>query len=135
MDDLEGEITVLTFNNGPATVIAGTHDRPDERMFVPMAFGGTDPRDALRVAYQKLADSQSRNRICLILTDGQWSYMSGETNISAMNQAGIVTAVALLGDYAGEDLHGCSIGAKIDNPTELATLFRRIALEQMRSYR
>jgi hypothetical protein len=133
VDNLEGSCSVITYSSGDR-VLAGPKDRPDGRMFQLEAWGGTDPNSSLEESYRLLADSSARNRLVVILTDGQWWEPSGSTNkrtpqqvIAAMNQAGIITAMALYGAGAGEDGHGCRHAANINNPHDLARLFRQVA--------
>jgi Mg-chelatase subunit ChlD len=135
VDDLEGKCTVLTYCSGPHRVLSKPSDRPDGRMFSLTAWGGTDPKSALEEAYNILVESQMRNRLCVILTDGCWWEPSWTASnkrtpnqmIEAINQAGITTVIALLGGSTGDEQHGCQFAAKIDNPIELARLFRRVA--------
>ena len=50
-----------------------------------------------------------------------------------MNGQGITTVIAWLGAHAGDDRHGCTHAASINDPLELARLFRRIAVERFHS--
>lgn len=127
VDDIEGACTVITFDHGPHRILAAGGDRPDDRMFVPTATGGTVPTSALREAYRLLADSSARNRLLIVLTDGSWYSNDGESSIEAARAMGVVTVCALLGDDAGRDGHGCEHVSSIDEPFELALLFRRVA--------
>jgi uncharacterized protein with von Willebrand factor type A (vWA) domain len=135
VDDLEGRCTVFTYNSGPYGVI---DDRPDGRMFVPHASGGTVPESALVEAFRLIAGSQERNRLVVILTDGAWSGWRNDDIIRAMNEHGVITVCALLGvnpefveQYGG--FHGATFGAIVNDPTELAPLFRRVAADRIRS--
>lgn len=138
VDDLEGECTVLTWDSGPHRVLAKAGERPDERMFVPSALGGTVPTSALREAYGRLADSQARNRLMVIITDGDWGgdVRQAHAVIEAMRDEGIITVCALLGHRvrAGE-FHSCEYGGHIAEPLELARLFRRVAAERIGAWR
>ena len=132
VDDLEGSCTVFTFSSGEYRVLCGPNDRPDDRMFSLSSWGGTDPNNALATAYRTLADSQVRNRLMVVLTDGAWyeaeTPNSNSNVIAAMNQAGITTVCALLGSMVeANDDHGCQFAAMISDPMELARLFRRVA--------
>ena len=129
VDDIEGACTVITFDHGPHRILAAGGDRPDDRMFVPTATGGTDPTSALREAHRVLADSQARNRLLIVLTDGDWYRNDGETWIAASRDAGVTTVCALLdcGADAAAWWHGCEHGGRIDDPFELARMFRRVA--------
>lgn len=134
VDDIDGTATVITWDDGAHRVLAATGQRPDARMFTPAAGGGTNPVNALTEAYRLIADSRCRNRLVVILTDGDWSNTTAqraEEIIAAINAAGGVTVCALLGNRAGSNTHGCRHGAHIDNPSELARLFRRVAAAQM----
>jgi hypothetical protein len=135
VDDLEGSCTVICWESGPHRVMARAGERPDDRMFVPASMGGTVPDSALSEAFAIVSDSQSRNRLVIVLTDGDWwdggrKHGAGET-IAALNQSGAITVCALLGPHAGDNLHGCQFGARIDDPYELARLFRTIAAQQI----
>jgi len=139
VDDLEGRCTVFTYDSGPHRVLADASARPDGRMFVPQALGGTAPLTALTEAFRLIAGSDAKNRLVVILTDGSWTGTTqSETVIRAMNEHGVTTVCALLGaggmfGHETSDLHGCSFGGPIDDPLELARMFRRIASDRIRS--
>lgn len=137
VDDLEGTCTVLTYDDGPHRVMAAPGERPDDRLFHPWANGGTNPTSALAEAYRIIADSQARNRLVIILTDGEWngSSRTAEPIIRAINATGAVTALCELGAFAGGNDHGCGHLARIDDPADLARLFRSIAAEQIGQWR
>jgi hypothetical protein len=139
VDDLEGLCTVIAWESGPHQLLAEPGERPDDRMFVPGGlFGGTRPKSALQEALGVLAGSVAKNRLCVILTDGEWfSYDEAEEEalVEGMNALGVTTVIALLGRDAGDDLHGCRFGAHIDRPEELALLFQRVAAERIRGWR
>jgi hypothetical protein len=132
VDDLEGTVTVITWASGPHRILAAPGVRPDDRMFVPNTDGGTEPASALSEAYRLMSDSQMRNRLVVILTDGHWAGGdAAERVIGAMNDAGMVTVCALLGLNAGYELHGCSHGGRINDPAGLARLFQRVAAARL----
>jgi hypothetical protein len=140
VDDLEGTATVITWDDGPHRVLAAPGVRPDDRMFVPGPGGGTDPATALAEAYRLLADSRARNRLAVILTDGDWYVPAHEVSpahqvIRAMNEAGVVTVCALLGIHAGTQLHHCRHGGRINDPMDLARLFQKVAAAQIGAWR
>ena len=144
VDDIEGACTVIAWESGPHTVLAHPGDRPDDRMFVPDSMGGTDPTGALREAYRLLSESQARNRLMIVMTDGAWSYpQKSEAVIDAMNAEGIATVLAFLDTsyyYSGKpetvkvEAHSCRFAEQIDNPAALAVLFRQIAAAQIGSW-
>jgi hypothetical protein len=135
VDDLEGRCTILTFDSGPHRVLAEPDVRPDGRMFVPATGGGTMPDSALAEAFKVTADSAAKNRLMIVLTDGDWYDGRGAgALIRAMNEHGVVTVCALLGNSASEKFHDCQYGARIDNLDELARLFQRIASERIASW-
>lgn len=135
VDDLDGRITVLAYDSGPHMVVANPGVRPDDRMYVVPATGGTVPDSALREAWQVLGESQARNRILLILTDGDWYQVQADRLIEAMNGRGIITILAFLGAPGRQfDQHGCQHAACIVNPIELARLFNRIAQKEVRKW-
>jgi hypothetical protein len=103
-------------------------------MFVPLAMGGTEPSAAIREAWKVLAESQATNRLLIVLTDGQWYGHQGDKLIRAMTASGIVTVLAGLGFHVGGALHGCSEGADVNNPIELARLFRRVAAARIAAH-
>ena len=133
VDDLEGRLTVLTYDSGPFRVIAAAGERPDNRMFVPRASGGTDPLSALREAYHILANSEAPIRIMVILTDGDWYGLvnESEATIAAMAQVGVTTVLAFLPNpgfgVAAMDAHGCEVAESIEDVHGLARLFAKIA--------
>jgi hypothetical protein len=133
VDDMEGTATVITWDDGPHRVLAAPGDRPDERMFVPGCGGGTRPTSALTEAYRLLSGSSCRNRLMVILTDGQWhgaSYQYAPL-VEAMNDAGVVTVCGLLGPNAGTDTHGCTYGERLGSLPDLARLFGRVAASRI----
>jgi hypothetical protein len=135
-DDLEAAVTIITWNGDEHRVVAESGNRPDGRVFVPAAWGGTDPVSALNETFRLLADSQARNRIMLILTDGQWSNEEQAARvIAAMNEVGITTAFAFLGaeNLFDGNSHGCAVSERIDRPQGLALMFRRIAAERIKA--
>lgn len=129
VDDLDGKVTVITWDDCEPRIMAAA----DARMFVPSSGGGTDPTEALGQAYRLLADSTTRNRLVVILTDGRWNGNDrrAEGIVQACNDAGMVTACALLGDNAGTSLHGCTHGGHLADLADLARLFQRVAAAQM----
>jgi len=132
-DELEATTTVIAYDSGPHRIIASPDERPDGRMFVHDAMGGTTPLSALTEAYQVLAGSQLTHRLMVVLTDGDWAGQNNDDVIAAMNDAGITTVCALLGTSLDEgNIHRCQYGARITNPAELAILFRRVATERIR---
>lgn len=126
VDDLDGTITVFTWSNNHR-VMSTPDQRPDGRMFVPRADGGTVPTGALNEAYRLLAGSGATHRLVVVLTDGAWSSTEGpEAVIGAMNQAGVTTVCALLGDIHG-DFHGCRFGRRLKALADLPRLFAEVA--------
>jgi hypothetical protein len=107
-------------------------------MFEPQAMGGTEPKSALLEAFRVLAGSSVRNRMVIMLTDGEWWGQQADTVIAALNESGVTTVLAKLGGYVpagftptpGSD-HGAQYAANIDDLGELPRLFRRIAIEQI----
>jgi hypothetical protein len=138
VDDLEGTCTVITYESGPHRLLAEPGQRPDDRVFIPSSMGGTQPKSALMEALRVLAGSPAKNRILVILTDGVWAYPGWDrcdNIIESLNGMGATTVMALLGKDAGDNLHGCTYGAHIDQGEDLALLFRRVAAERIRSWR
>lgn len=143
VDDLEGRITVLTYESGPHRVFAQPDTRPDDRMFVPVAMGGTMPGSAIREAYRVLDGSDARNRLFVILTDGDWfGDLTNDELIQTMSKSGITTVCALLDAHghisrglSQPNYHRAEYGAVIDDPLELARLFRRVAADRISSWR
>ncbi len=132
VDDLEGTATVIAWDSGPHRIVAAPGERPDDRMFVPESMGGTVPLSALTEAYRLTADSTARNRLVVILTDGMWGHgAKAEQLVAGLNQAGVTTALAALGAYAGDDAHGCTYFAQIAEPADLARLFGKVAAERI----
>lgn len=150
VDDLDGRMTVITWDSGPHRIIAAAGDRPDDRMFIPNASGGTDPTTALRETYSVLAGSDSRNRMCVILTDGEWYTPAPEKIVDVLNADGITTVLAHLGglgttlvqlpdgtfDRVERDLdtHHCRYARQIVDLTDLARIFRDVAAERIGSW-
>lgn len=143
VDDMEGTCTVFVFDSGPHRILAEGHQRPDERMFIPDAQGGTNPTSALTETFRVIAGSQTRNRLVVILTDGEWSGRTSDDIIAALNAQGVITVLARLSDEwtkqymvrHGETAsnHGCTHVADIDDPAELARLFKRVAAERIKA--
>jgi hypothetical protein len=139
VDDLEGRLSVFAYEGGPHTVIAEPGERPDNRMFVPHASGGTDPLYALREAYNILANSEAPIRIMVILTDGDWYGMieESERTIAAMREAKVTTVLAYLpnpgfGVTTMKD-HGCEVAESIADVHGLARLFGKVAEARIRT--
>jgi hypothetical protein len=138
VDDIEGRITVITYETGPHRILADPNVRPDGRMFVPNAYGGTQPQSAIREAYRLLTGAEAKNRLFIVLTDGDW-FSTGSVPdrndelIDALNAAGVTTVSVLLtsSSYGGANHHHCQYGARIDDPADLARLFRSVALDRM----
>ena len=152
VDDLEGDLTVITWQSGPHEVLAHPGDRPEERMFVPTVFGGTNPHSALVEAYRVLADSQAPIKLMVILTDGSWGVADeSEQLIDAMNAGEVSTALAFVStDYSfitgaqaaknrpavKVNAHHCQVGRDIGNdPHGLALMFREIVAERIKAQR
>jgi hypothetical protein len=133
VEDIEGAATVITWDSGPHRILASPGERPDERVFVPKVLGGTRPASALAEAYRLLSGSQSRNRLMVIVTDGFWADLENpEQIVGAMNDEGITTVCALLGNEVDlTDLHQCQHGGPIAEPAALGAMFRDVALAQM----
>jgi hypothetical protein len=152
VDDLEGTLTVLTYENGHY-VLARPGERPDDRMYVPKSLGGTDPESALNEAWRIIAGSEARNRLMVVMTDGEWEGQWGPPNvhgrsvmvsersdalIGAMRDAGVATVMAFLPPKYGSanaevPMHGCEFGGRIESLDDLPRLFQRVALAQMQA--
>jgi hypothetical protein len=146
VDDLEGSTTVFAFEADRHQVLANTNDRVDGRMFVPDALGGTDPTSALNETFRVVAGSEVKNRLVIILTDGEWYGTSADRVIDALNAQGITTVLARLDNGYSKQLaalhpdraprdHGATFAADINDPSDLARLFRRVATERFKSWR
>ena len=151
VDDLEGTLTVLTYENGHY-VLARPGQRPDDRMYVPQSLGGTDPESALNEAWRIIAGSEARNRLMVVMTDGQWegevvrnaagraimSSVRSDALIEAMRNAGVATVMAFVPPPYGTEnaevpMHGCEFGGRIESLDDLPRLFQRVALAQMQA--
>ena len=151
VDDLEGTLTVLTYENGHY-VLARPGQRPDDRMYVPQSLGGTDPESALNEAWRIIAGSEARNRLMVVMTDGQWegevvrnaagraimSSVRSDALIEAMRNAGVATVMAFVPPPYGSEnvevpMHGCEFGGRIESLDDLPRLFQRVALAQMQA--
>jgi hypothetical protein len=142
VDDVDGRITVLTYST-KHRVLARPGERPDDRMFVPRANGGTDPKTALGEAWQVLSGSPATNRLLIVMTDGEWQgdEKGQDQLIAAMGQRDVATVMAFLPDEwtrsridrnGGQiPMHGCQYGGRIDELTELPRLFGEVAFGQM----
>jgi hypothetical protein len=126
VDRLEGEVSVFTYDTD-VRVLAQGSERVDRRQFMPWTGGGTNPASALDEAYRIVANSQARNRLVLMLTDGQWS--GGGEKLRAINATGAVTALALMGPWAEpwECQYGQQITVQVKGPKEFALLFKQVA--------
>jgi uncharacterized sporulation protein YeaH/YhbH (DUF444 family) len=133
IDDLEGTITVVTFDSGPHRLLAAPGDRPDGRMFVPSSQGGTQPKTAIHEAWRVLAGASAKNRLFIVLTDGDWYSTDNDATIVALAESGVTTMCVLLGTSATQD-HGCQYVAHIEDPTDLARLFRQVAVDRISSW-
>jgi hypothetical protein len=143
-DDIEARVTVLTFSSGRFRVLASPVERVDERMFVPISWGGTDPESALNEAFHILAESNCINRLLVILSDGDWYGVGGDKLVASLREAGVITVLAYMPDerYAQyleqmskpvqSDMHGVEFFKQIATPPDLALLFRDVAVEKMR---
>ena len=135
VDDLEGRITVLTYDE-THYVLARPGERPDDRMVTPDSLGGTNPESALSEAWLIIGNSEARNRLVVVMTDGDWSGNErNEQLIAAMRNAGVATVMAYLPQkYAVEravPMHGCELGGRIESLDDLPRLFQHVALAQM----
>jgi von Willebrand factor type A domain len=153
VDDIDGRITMMTFSDGHRLMVK-PGERPTDRMFRLRHWGGTSPQSALEIAYQHLANSQSKNRLLLALTDGDWDddrigFFGSNRNpqssksdqlIAAMRDEGITTALAYLPTEITSGLtvykstpksHGCEHFQIINHPHDLARMFRDVALAKM----
>jgi uncharacterized sporulation protein YeaH/YhbH (DUF444 family) len=137
VDDIEGRATILTFCSGEHRVLAMPGQRPDSRMFVPKQWGGTEPESALRAAFNQLAESRARNRMVVILTDGEWYGGNGDRVVAAMREVGITTVLAYMPESGSilpgstPQTHGVEFFEVISQPSDLALLFRNVAMAQM----
>jgi len=138
VDDLEGSITVFAFDSGPHEVLAYPGERPDGRMFVPRAKGGTNPESALREAFRVIAGSAARSRLVIIMSDGDWNSSQPDAIVRALNECGVTTVLAVLGGSGAitpDAQHGCQYAEHIADPAGLARLFRKVALDRVRASR
>jgi uncharacterized sporulation protein YeaH/YhbH (DUF444 family) len=138
VDDLDGRITVITYEMGPHRILAAPGERPDGRMFVPQAGGGTAPRSAIREAFRLMSGADAKNRLFIVLTDGDWFEDGNESNelIAAMGAMGVTTVCALIGDATRtENFHRCEYGGKLNDGSDLARLFRTVAIDRIASWR
>ena len=138
VDDIDGKATVLTFETRH-WVLAHPGQRPDDRMFVPHSMGGTNPLTALREAFRILADSRARNRLMVVLTDGDWSWPEkNEALIAAMREDGVTTVLGFLsapGYLQRLNPHGCEVAETINRPEGLAQLFRKVAAAKIAAWK
>jgi len=141
VDDIEGRCTVATFSAGAHRIYSHADERPDSRMLIPNAHGGTKPSSALAEAFRVLADSAAPIRLMMILTDGEWSDSpESERLIAAMNDSGVDTVLAFLpmkdatsDEPSKLDAHKCSNAENISDVHGLARLFRDVAQQRIAS--
>ena len=122
---VEGSHTAITFGGK-----TGSLYRPDERPTRgPMdidAAGGTDPLDAITQAVGILEASKRRNKLLIIITDGEWNgpviYESHDL-IRKLREQGVQTALAYLSDGRPQDVeavrHECEVVDVIPDATAL----------------
>lgn len=122
---VEGSHTAITF--GEKT---GSLYRPDERPTRgPMdidASGGTDPLDAITQAVGILEASKRRNKLLIIITDGEWNGpVTHESHdlIRKLREQGVQTALAYLSDGRPQDVeavrHECEVVDVVPDATAL----------------
>ena len=104
---------------------------------VPSAGGGTAPRDALVDALSVLGTTQSKLRLLIIVTDGEWNQFGADTYlperyIQDANAAGVVTVLVGL-NYAVRHFgdHGCQISRDLEKPGDLVDVAGDIAAEMI----
>jgi hypothetical protein len=132
VDRVEGRLTVFTYDT-THQILSDPSERPDGRMFVPRADGGTEPTTGLDEAYRIMEGSTARNRLVLVLTDGDWfDADEAKARIAATNALGVFTALALLGFTLTEHAqYGQRMTQTIRKPGELAEMFRAIVTEMV----
>jgi hypothetical protein len=128
VDKLEGRLTAYTFDTRHM-VLCEPGERPDDRLYLLDAMGGTDPTEAWYEAHRIVEGSSATQKLVIALTDGGWFSDRATDAVKACNEAGAVTALAVLGSYRSWDRmdFGQQITRRIEAPGALALLFRSIA--------
>lgn len=117
--DIDAKLEVITFSQNHDY---GTNVFEDNRYSSYTAHGGTNPATALNEAAKALMSSRANNRLCIILTDGEWGNVHNcEATIEVMNRAGITTVCAGLGTDAH---HKAIVERRIQSANELIPLVR-----------
>lgn len=85
---------VWSYNYGASLLMAEVKRTNPNLMIVPAANGGTSPVEALELAKKWMAGTSSRNRMLVMLTDGQWDGdVRAEKLISEIHQLSGSTSV------------------------------------------
>jgi von Willebrand factor type A domain len=126
---IEGTATVLTFDSR-MRIMARPGQNPGQTVAVPGNLGGsTLPAEALDAAYRLLSRSEAVNRLCVVVTDGQWS--GGVDQVKAMRRAGVTTVVIGIGMTIPYNIEA-DVRATVTDASELAPIFKDVAASMMK---
>lgn len=128
LDKVGAATTVVTFSHTTELLYSA-----DERAETKYRYSGmgnsTDPYDSLMYAKSVLANSNRAIKVLIPITDGWWSDAESCNDlIRQMRQAGVITALAMIGAYRGYesgvsiDTHGCEVAVAVDEMPQLFKL-------------
>jgi hypothetical protein len=132
LDRTNASTTVMAFDHR-SFLLYGANERAGNMMKSSRAMGGTEPTDALKHAKNILAESSRAIKLCIVITDGEWSYdKECDKMLKEFRRAGVITALAYVEDpsmswrQAKLNAHGCEVAVHITNTSDLFTLGRSI---------
>lgn len=135
LEKIDGKVTVIAFSDDSYILYDRNELAEDDKFLYVDEKINTVPTNGLRSAIDIFNASEHNNKILFVVTDGSWG-ASGRSNdelIQAMNEGGVHTALAFIGNkyYSSLDRHNCQYAQIIDDPIGLVNIAEEIAIQAM----
>lgn len=123
-----GRTTVYSYDDVAGLVYAASDRAQSTTMRAISARGGNDPLKALQAARALLVNSGAANRMLITLADGDWGWEEEAAHevVDELRDAGVSTAIGLLGRYVSDDPHHHEHAVRISSPAALVTMARQL---------
>ena len=123
---IQAPCSVITYNSTSETLYEA-----DEQVKFQVkdnsAGGGTEPLSAIKYAQRVFAESKRAVKVLFVITDGDWgNSQTCDEHLSKLSAGGVITALALLGDSAGNKTHNCQLTSRIQSANDLTGLAKEI---------
>lgn len=131
MDAIDMPCTVLGFAHGRSLLYtAHEHADPSKYRRFDDLYPATEPKSALVDAANIFQQSEQKNKVLVMLTDGQWGETQQcETLISNIGGTGVVTCLFGLGGAVSRyGNHNCMIAHDVSGPEHVARFVQSVVM-------